>query len=171
MISNGVTLAEAMQPPRLPVPFLYRPLESGGADPSLTAKPQPEEKLAAKHVIDSNTRYLMRVGCGTCGARHWLPAREGARRRLWINYTPELHARGSGGEACCHAAMSIKLSPCLRKVAEGYCVWGEGGDEGRAAVEVRMAAVGPATVSVSLGIRRGVRMEVSEMQAVAEDED
>ena len=163
MITNGVSLAEGMQPPQLPVPFLYRPLESGGADS--TAKPRPGEKLAAKHVIDSTTRYLMRVGCGACGARHWLPAREGAHRRLWLNYTPELHVGG-----CCHAAMSIKLSPCLRKVAEGYNVWGEGGDdEARAGVEVRTVAVGPATVSLLLEVRRGVRMEVSEMQAVAEE--
>lgn len=116
MNSHGVTLQEAMEPPELPSPFLYRPLEAGGG--SNTTARQPHE-VAATQTIDENTRFVMRVECAACASQHWLPAQEGPSRRLWMVYQPSQHAAG-----CIYGASPIRISPSLRHVCEGYRVRG-----------------------------------------------
>ena len=70
---------------------------------------------------------------------------------------------------CCHAAMSIRLRPKLRRVGEGYSLWGEGGDESQMCAEVGASPAGPERVRLSLSLRKGARMTCTEVHPVDED--
>ena len=94
MIAHQVPIAHAMQPPKLPDPFLYRPFEAG--TPAQTARPTSaadEEEDANVPTIDDGTRFLMRVACSLCRQAHWLPI---AMRWLWVPlaHLQHLAARG-----------------------------------------------------------------------------
>jgi hypothetical protein len=161
MVRNGMSLDKAMEPPRLPSPFLYRPFEAGGGENRQGARQIDEYEPPQSHGIDDATTFIMRVGCGTCAARHWLPAREGPTRKLQIHYTPELHARG-----CCHSAGVIHVFPILRKVREGYWLEAKGGDAQYVGVALTLSVGGSANVAAALRLRRCPIMEVSEYQAI-----
>ena len=68
MLASGLSLEESMQPPQLPSPFLYRPVEDGQADPA--------GGIQARGVHDERTRHFMKVSCGVCAAQHWVVVRE-----------------------------------------------------------------------------------------------
>ena len=169
MIAHSVSLDEAMQPPELPNPFLYRPLEAGRAASKSPASGR--DWSAGQHLITGDTKYLMQVECRTCRARHWLPADEASGRTLQITCPSEFHA-----PSCSHAATKkpIRLCPVLRKVRKGYRLWGDGGNEGKGRVGVEAAAHAARSgllVRLQLRFVKGhAPMEVRETQVVAEQD-
>ena len=85
MVEAGLSLDEAMEPPRLPSPFLYRPFEAGArrdgralaqldlAEATQEAAAGEAEAAAAR---GAELSHLMLATCSGCGASHWLPALE-----------------------------------------------------------------------------------------------
>lgn len=146
MLATGVSLDAALEPPRLPTPFLYRPFEAGrqgakqaededaaGAPPQVGplaeveqaikttlnamegAQERADEESAPKQRVDENTRFLMRVTCGSCGEQQWLPAVESATGALFLCFPPHMHA-----PSCPAAAATRTLVPSLRRIGDGY---------------------------------------------------
>ena len=165
MITNGVSLDAAMEPPRLPNPFLYRPFEAG--TPAQTARPVSRDgdgDHTPPQTIDDGTRFLMRVGCTRCRTAHWLPAQEGRQRTLWLLYTREMHA-----PCCAHRAAPVRLQPSLRDVGFGYKLRAHsGGDPDAAEVAVAMTVGEGGRVNLALSLELGPFALVTEVRPVEE---
>jgi hypothetical protein len=163
------TLDEAMQPPDLPAPFLYRPFEAGTA--AQTARPasrddEADERAAPtqQQLIDESPRCLLRVRCTRCSAAHWLPAQQGKQFALWVGFTPKLHTAG-----CAHAAKTVLLQPSLRKVCEGYRLKAHsGGDPTAVEVAATVATSSSGHVSLALTLSPGAHAYVSEVRPLNE---
>ena len=174
MLSYGVSLDEAMEPPLLPTPFLYRPFEAG--TPSQTARPTSRDKDDGEDdddeedgkdaVVNNETRFLLRVCCCSCGRAHWLPAQEGQHHTLVVIYPQRRHEKG-----CPHARSGtppLRLVPTLRKVGDGYKLKAVSGGEPEL-VEVAVATAvcgGGAAVSLKLSLSRGPHAYVTEIRSV-----
>ena len=164
-LQTGITIDEAMQPPSLPVPFLYRPFEAGRrAGDSDSDDGRSSAQVAEGQTVDGSTRFLMLCCCSQCGRSHWLPAQEAplppaeraalapgpktSRTRLQLIYSRELHAPG-----CRHASgRGITLFPSLRRVGPGYRPAPQGGALERmqeAVIEVSESQ--PVAASLGLG--------------------
>jgi hypothetical protein len=115
MLESGVTLDGSMQPPELPTPFLYRPMEDA----------EEGSGIRAHGVRTERTRYFMRVRCGGCSRDGWLTVQEGhqevgnaaSKPVLECVFPASLHAEG-----CSLASADTLLRPSLRKVNEAYAI-------------------------------------------------
>ena len=159
MLDSGMTLAESLEPPCVPKPFLYRPFEANASSAAQSREP-PEGAQS----IDDNTCFLMRVTCGACSRQHWLPAQEAPNRRLLITVAPKLHAPG-----CALAHHTHALYPSLRRVAPGYQLPVLGSGSGSAPLlhtaTARLAVSGAGAIRVSLVVQ-ATHVLVTECQPI-----
>lgn len=108
MVSSGMSLDNALEPARLPSPFIYRPFEA-------LASVQDSERQTDTQTVDEDTAFIMRVRCGVCSHQHWLPTQEDSRGCLVLSFPPKLHEN-----QCPLADATRVLRPSLKMVGVDY---------------------------------------------------
>ena len=110
MLASGLSLADSMQPPQLPSPFLYRPVEDGQEDSA--------GGIQARGVHDERTRHFMKVSCGVCAAQHWIVVQEARAGALPLRLELQpLRERGAGRYIIVPLHHSDEGSPARRSLS------------------------------------------------------